>query len=244
VSRSCARASAFSLPLKSRVKRPRSPSARLAVCAASDCTVARVFFTRWFSSATSRPRRRSASSRSRPRRARSAAAPARARAAALASRTPRGTGGGASPRPSAAAPSDKASRGPAMRRACHKAASRPVSNRPPLTIAAVSKARRSGASIWALGTATTAVQPVPGTATWAARDGTPSCETVEKRGSPAAMAASEAGLPGRPTACSALMLRATRRPRPSTRTAIQSGGRRCSAKIRFSASTRKPMVRR
>ena len=130
-----------------------------------------------------------------------------------------------------------------MRRACHRAASRPVSNRPPLTITATSKVRRSGASTLATGTATTAVQPVPGTATWAARVRTPSCETVEKRGSPAAMAASEAGLPGRPTARSAFMLRATNRPCPSTRTAIQPGARRCSAMIRFSASTRKPMVR-
>jgi hypothetical protein len=56
-----------------------------------------VFFTRWFSSATSRPRRRFAKSRSRPRRAKSSAARDRAWPAALASRTPRGTGGGAAP---------------------------------------------------------------------------------------------------------------------------------------------------
>ncbi len=130
-----------------------------------------------------------------------------------------------------------------MRLACHKAASRPVSSRPPLTKAAAARGRRSGASIWATGTATTTLQPVPGTAAQAARTGTPSRETVEKGVSPAAMAASVAGMAKRPTACSALKLRATNAPRPSTTEASQPGERCCSASTRFSASARKPMLR-
>jgi hypothetical protein len=182
-------------------------------------------------------------SRSRPRRAKSRAAPERAAAAALASQTPRGTAQGVSPRPSAAAPSPKARNGRAMRRACHTAASRPVSSRPPLTAAAIRSDLRNGASIRSAGTDTSTDQPVPGTEACAARTGTPSCEVEEKGVSPAAMAATEAAGAGRPTGRSGSMLRDNSVPRPSTRTALQPGARRWSTSTRCSVSARNPIVR-